>query len=64
MTNAAEMCRITEKNINEIFAISILQEFAGIDNSRLQIVHFRGNEFLYIKRLTFTENDRSNSGRV
>lgn len=42
---------IHSENIYEIFAISIFQEFEGTDKSHSQIVHFRGNEFLYIRRL-------------
>lgn len=42
---------IHSESIYEIFAISIFKEFKDTDKTQSQIVHFKGNEFLYIKRL-------------
>lgn len=49
---------IHSENIYDIFAISIFQEFedgameaGGAEQTGSQVVHFRGNEFLYIRRL-------------
>ena len=42
---------INSENIYEIFEISLFQEFSEMKADRSQIVHFRGNEYLEIKKM-------------
>ena len=42
---------INSENIYEIFEISMFREFGGCHDTHSQLVHFKGNEYLEIKKL-------------